>query len=503
MSREISTWTYIGAVLLAAAALGAVATLLWPVDSGTARIWVFPVLVVLVALAGRFPVELSRQAQASLFTVPIFTAVLLGHPVLAIAVASGGTLVSQVLVNAPSRAIAFNLGVAGLSAAAGGMVFFALRPDGAAISLTAGSVSAAIAAGAALHVSNVFLVSAMVTIRKGAGFWKIWGQAYALEAVQEGAMLALGLLAAVLIALVWWGLLLIGIPTVLAYYALKRSISEARLKTELAEELKERILELKRMHSRLLRLEHLKRERGLKEAKEEERRRLAEELHDQTLMELTGLAIEVGFLERDSGNSGELKDQFRGLRSKIHSAEASLRDILRGLYPDVLTNLGLPAALRSFLDGLDAAQFKVDSPVNLGLQVRGFGDQRLPDLVELTAYRVVQQALFNAIRHGLPTNVEVFLDWTGDELVVNVVDDGVGFVPLETDKLRASGHYGIANLYDRVEAVGGSLEIDSSAGNGTSVEVRIPAEGGEPDRERVDEASYRLEASRHIEPAIR
>jgi len=252
MSRDFLTWSYIATVLLVTAALAVVASFVWPISSGTTQIWVYPVLIVLVALAGRFPVELSRQAQASLFTVPIFTAVLLGHPALAVAVAAGGTLFPQILIKAPVRAVAFNIGVAGLAAVAGGMVFFTIRPDGALIALTGSAIVAGIVAGAALHATNILAVSAMVTVRKGSGFWKIWAQPYALEAIQEGAMLALGLLAAVLIAQVWWGLLLVMIPTVIAYFALKRSMHEARLKAELAEELRERILELKGMHTQLV-----------------------------------------------------------------------------------------------------------------------------------------------------------------------------------------------------------------------------------------------------------
>jgi len=495
MSKEALTRSYIGAVVLGAAALGATATLIWPMDFGTTAMWLYPVLAILVALAARFPVELSRQAQASLFTVPIFTAVLVGHPIGAIAVAAGGTLVAEVLREAPVKAIAFNTGVAGLAAAGGGMVFFALGPDGMGITLSATSVLAAVAAGATVHATNVLAVSAMVTIRKGHVFWKIWGRPYAIEALQEGAMLALGLLAAVLIAQAWWGLLLIGIPTALAYLTLKHGMREVRIKGELAEELAERILELNGVHSQVLKLEHLKRERDLKEAKEEERRRLAEGLHDQTLMELTGLAIEVGFMERDTGVMESQKTQLRELRSKIHGAETGLRDILRGLYPDVLTNLGLLAALRSFLEGMVAVQFELDGPVELRLQARGFGNTRPPELVELTAYRVVQQTLFNAVRHGQPTSAEVTLDWSDGGLVVTVVDDGLGFVPLEADRLRASGHYGIASLYDRVEAVGGSLEIDRSLGNGTIVRVYSPFNEGEPDRGRVHAASYRIEAT--------
>jgi signal transduction histidine kinase len=206
----------------------------------------------MVIVAGRFPIELSRQARASLYTVPIFMATLLLHPAEAAGVAIVGTLITEFLLNAPARAMAFNTGVAGVSAASAGMVFYGLMPDGATISLTAGPIMAAIVTGAVLHVVNVGMVAGMVTIRKGMGYWKPWDRAYALETVQEGGMLALGLTAAVLVAEVWWSLFIILIPTVMAYAALRWSLQAASEKARLAEELETRLKELRDLQAQLI-----------------------------------------------------------------------------------------------------------------------------------------------------------------------------------------------------------------------------------------------------------
>jgi len=247
------------------------------------------------------------------------------------------------------------------------------------------------------------------------------------------------------------------------------------------------------MEARVLQLEDLRREKSLSDAKEEERKRLAEELHDQTLMELAGLAIGVGFIEREATDPSSAETQLRELKSRIHDTEAGLRDILKGLYPDVLTNLGLVAAVRSYLVGLTNLPFEGDGPIEIRFRARGFGEERPPDLTELTAYRLVQQSVFNSVRHGQPTLIEVTLGWQGDRMTVEVVDDGAGFLPVSADRLRTNGHHGIANLYDRVEAVGGVLNIDSSQGNGARVAASIPTGSAQAVEWLLEVGTYRIE----------
>jgi signal transduction histidine kinase len=126
------------------------------------------------------------------------------------------------------------------------------------------------------------------------------------------------------------------------------------------------------------------------------------------------------------------------------------------------------------------------NPVTIRLAVSGFGDERPEELAELTAYRLVQQSTFNAIRHGRPKSIDVALDWTGGEISVEISDDGTGFVLTDAERQRATGRHGIANLYDRVYAVGGQIDIETSPGSGTRVRATIPTgdaigPGGEPE----------------------
>ena len=473
MSREVATWTYIGAVLLAAAGLATGTTFIWSLDSTAAGLWLYPVLAILVAVAGRFPVELSRQAQASLFTVPIFTAVLLGHPALAVAVAAAGTLVSQALLGLPYRAIAFNVGVAGMAAAAGGIVFLSLTPEGSVISLTANSVSAGVAAGAVLHAVNVLGISAMVTVRKGHGFWKIWAQPYALEAVQEGAMLALGLLAAVLIVQVWWGLLLIGIPTVIAYFALKRSMREAQLKAELAEELRERILELKGMHTQLV--------------------QSAKMASVGTLA--AGVAHEINNPVFAIAGRAEmmLRNADRHLKSEkaVEHTETILE--MAGRISTIVRRLLEHARPSDEVEVVDLSEVMEESLSLMGAKIRSRKVAVFRDYATISPTAAVpsqlQQVLVNLVANALDVtadggSVVVGCRQAGKTVAAYVKDYGEGidddimdrlFEPFFTTKEVGKGTgLGLFICHKIVSSHNGEISVDSKKGEGTTFWMRLP-----------------------------
>lgn len=241
MNKEVRTHLYIIGFAAAAAALGTLAVFLWPVIPNTPSLWLLPVLALLVAVAGRFSVLLSRQAEASLFTVPLYMAVLLTHPTEAAVIGAVGTLAFQVALRRPARAVVFNVGMASVAAGLGGIVFFSMRPEGAVLAVTQGHMIAAGLAGLVLHAANILPVVGMVTLRKGARFWLFWADAYVLEAVVEGMLISLGLIAALLTVQASWGLALMALPAVAAYHALKRTVEYAAKKGMLAEEMEMRL----------------------------------------------------------------------------------------------------------------------------------------------------------------------------------------------------------------------------------------------------------------------
>lgn len=203
---------------------------------------------------------------------------------------------------------------------------------------------------------------------------------------------------------------------------------------------------------------------ALTRAQEEERSRLARELHDDTIQTLIALGQRIQMiqrtLERDPVRAGE---RLRELRSMVEGAIEEVRRFSRALRPLYLEELGLVPALE-MLAREAGATFHVT------------GDHRhLPAEKELALYRVAQAALNNALRHAHARSVAVELAFAEEGVTLRVRDDGVGFVIPEhfTDLARA-GHFGLMGMHERMQLVGGRLSVISAPGRGTTVEAWLP-----------------------------
>lgn len=182
------------------------------------------------------------------------------------------------------------------------------------------------------------------------------------------------------------------------------------------------------------------------EAGDAERRRIARDLHDGLQSRLVLLAVKAGVMG----------DGATELRTGIETAIDELRALVHGVVPAELTERGLAAAVEGLADRM---------PISVELRVEGLAD-RLPPAVESTGYFVVSEALVNAVKHARAGELAVtLLRADGDRLRIEVRDDGVG---------GAGAGNGTRSMADRVEALGGWLRIDSTAGRGTRVEVEIP-----------------------------
>ena len=210
--------------------------------------------------------------------------------------------------------------------------------------------------------------------------------------------------------------------------------------------------------------------RRLESAKEDERGRISRELHDELGQTLTAAKLNLQMLRRtitDSGVARRLEDAVGMVDGMIRQA----RDIARGLRPPLLDEAGLVPAIDHFLKSLAAR-----SGTRIELDVEP-GVARIPPDLETTVFRLVQEAVGNALRHARAGRVRVTLRDEPDALRLVVEDDGVGFDPeAATLSARRGEHLGLLGMTERVQAVGGTIEFDSRPGAGCRVRVRIPRE---------------------------
>jgi signal transduction histidine kinase len=192
-------------------------------------------------------------------------------------------------------------------------------------------------------------------------------------------------------------------------------------------------------------------------AADETRRRIERDLHDGTQQRLISLALELRAAEAKlPPEQANLVEQWNRTARGLNDVVGELREISRGLHPAVLEKGGLGPALRTLAR-------RAGMRVDLNVRVRG----RLPQRIEVAVYYVVSEALANAAKHARASAVEVDLGVTDGVLRLLVRDDGVG----GADASRGSG---IIGLSDRVEAVGGTIEVTSPPAGGTALLVTIP-----------------------------
>jgi PAS domain S-box-containing protein len=194
-------------------------------------------------------------------------------------------------------------------------------------------------------------------------------------------------------------------------------------------------------------------------ASDDTRRQIERDLHDGTQQRLVSLGLALRLAE--SNVPGELEETRRiieGVASALNQVIDELREISRGIHPAILSQGGLGPALRTI-----ARRSAI--PVKLGVVV----EHRLPEPIEVAAYYVVSEALTNATKHAKATRMDVEAAVNGNSLRLSIRDDGCG----GADAARGSGLIG---LRDRVEALGGSIEVSSPSGQGTTLTVLFPLE---------------------------
>lgn len=216
-----------------------------------------------------------------------------------------------------------------------------------------------------------------------------------------------------------------------------------------------------------MRLRLLKR---LISAQEDERQRVSRELHDQTSQSLTSLMLGLRILEM-AGTMEEAKGRIAELRSLVESTLEDVHRLALELRPSILDSLGLLTALQQY-----AQDFSTRSGLAVDFHASGFEEgSRLPPQVEVTLYRIVQEALTNVARHARPQRVSVLLQRRGPTVRAIVEDDGVGFDAASLLPSHERGkRLGLFGMEERAALVGGRLTVESSPGGGTTVLVETP-----------------------------
>ncbi|MBC7910472.1 MAG: sensor histidine kinase, partial [Pyrinomonadaceae bacterium] len=213
-------------------------------------------------------------------------------------------------------------------------------------------------------------------------------------------------------------------------------------------------------------------------AQEDERRRIAREMHDQFGQQLTVLKLKLDLVKEDCGEHENLCEQVEVLQTIARQLDADVEHMVWEMRPTALDDLGLQAALSSYIKNWSK---HVGIPVQL--HASGMDKNRLTPEVETALYRIAQEALNNVAKHAAAKNVAVVLERRTDQVSLIIEDDGVGFDLQQVLGVDAEG-VGLIGMRERAALIGGTFEIESQPDKGATVVVRIaapPLETGETD----------------------
>jgi signal transduction histidine kinase len=206
------------------------------------------------------------------------------------------------------------------------------------------------------------------------------------------------------------------------------------------------------------------------EAAERERGRWARELHDESLQSLAGLRVLLSTALRTPGSSDDTNRLLAQAIDQVDGTIAEMRRLIADLRPPTLDELGLAAALEALVERLTWGHvLEVELEIDLAHEA-GRHPTRLLGQIEDTIYRLVQEALNNAARHSGTNRATVVVSQVEETIEIRIEDDGAGFDPAHT-----TGGFGLVGMSERVTLAGGSFEVNSAPGAGTTIAATLPA----------------------------
>jgi two-component system sensor histidine kinase DegS len=213
-------------------------------------------------------------------------------------------------------------------------------------------------------------------------------------------------------------------------------------------------------------------------AQEEERQRVARDIHDGPAQLLSNVVLKAEICERlIDVDLNKTRDELRNLKKIVRDSLQDVRKIIYNLRPMSLDDLGLVPTLQRFL-----LTFQEESGVSLSFQTRGT-EVDLKPVISITAFRIVQEAVNNIRKHANARNAVILIEFMNTELRIFISDDGVGF---NTEKLKQksediSSGFGLCSMKERVDLLNGEININSEPGKGTRLNITLPLmqdEGG-------------------------
>jgi signal transduction histidine kinase len=207
--------------------------------------------------------------------------------------------------------------------------------------------------------------------------------------------------------------------------------------------------------------------RRLLSVQEDERRRIARDLHDHLGQQVAALSLGVEAVLQSADGNARLRAAVNDIRATISKLDRDLDFVTWELRPATLDDFGLVVTLRDFVREW-SKEFGIAAQFHAG----ALGDVNLPRDAEINLYRIAQEALNNTYKHAAATQVDVILERRDQDLVLVLEDNGHGFAP-KAESASGNGGLGLVGMHERAAFIGGTLELESGA-SGTTVFVRIP-----------------------------
>ena len=266
------------------------------------------------------------------------------------------------------------------------------------------------------------------------------------------------------------------VVALLITYSLIRAIQtvEEERRNQLEKAHQARVEALVRMQQELVIREEMRREllRHTVIAQEEERSRIARELHDQTAQTLSAFSLNLATLQYACADCPEVNDLIDQLRERCHEMSQGIYFLMHDLRPSQLDDLGLVPAIQQLAD---------EGRENLGLKIEvkvSGSRKRMDQVVETAIYRIAQEALTNVSRHAQIDHALIAINFEDDHCTLQVQDTGAGFDV--NSSLSPPRGWGLAGMRERSEAVNGKFKILSKPGEGTLVQITVPLESSTP-----------------------